>query len=156
MIEIYLSHACAMKMKRTFLLFLSLFSTVLFLSGGHAGDNRTESKNQPQTIKNITVEEAHTIIESTKNDTSLVIIDVRTPEEFNQEHIPGASNIDFRSNNFKEELNGLDKNKTYVIHCRSGARSAQALEMMRELGFREVYNMGGIIQWKEKGFPTTK
>lgn len=145
-----------MKMKRTFLLFLLLIPAVLLPNRGYAEDDQTESKNLPQTIKNITVEEAHTIIETTKNDNSLVIIDVRTPEEFNQEHITDASNIDFRSDNFKEELNRLDKNKTYVIHCRSGARSAQALEIMRELGFREVYNMGGIVQWKEKGFPTTE
>jgi len=96
------------------------------------------------------------IIQNNENSNNVVIIDVRTPEEFNQEHIQDASNIDFYSDNFKDELNKLDKTGTYVIHCRSGGRSSQALDIMRELGFREVYNMGGIIQWKEKGFPTTK
>ncbi len=145
-----------MKTKKTFLLFLFLISAVLLPNRGYAEDNQAESKNQDQTIKNITVDEAYTMIETNKNSGSVVIIDVRTPEEFNQEHIPDASNIDLHSDNFKEELNSLDKSKTYVIHCRSGARSAQALEIMRELGFREVYNMGGIVQWKEKGFPTTE
>jgi rhodanese-related sulfurtransferase len=153
-IEIYLSQGCAMN--KISLVFLFLIPTVLFLNRGYAENDQIESKNQPQTIKNITVEEAHAIIETNKNNNSLVIIDVRTPEEFNQEHIQDASNIDFYSDNFKEDLMKLDKTKTYVVHCRSGGRSSQTINLMRELGFREVYNMGGIIQWKEKGFPTTK
>lgn len=143
-------------MKKIPLLFLSLILAVLFLNTGYAENDQAELKTPPQTIKNITVEEAHAIIENNENNQSIVIIDVRTPEEFSQEHIKDASNIDFYSDDFKEDLNKLDKSKTYVIHCRSGSRSSQALEIMRELGFREVYNMGGIIQWKEKGLPTTK
>ena len=143
-------------MKKISLIFLSLTLTVLFLNIGYAENNQTESENRPQIIKNITVEEARTMIQSNENNSNLVIIDVRTPEEFNEEHIQDASNIDFYSDNFKDELNKLDKTRTYVIHCRSGGRSSQALDIMRELGFREVYNMGGIIQWEEKGFPTTK
>ncbi len=143
-------------MKELSVIFLSLILTVLFLNIGYAENDQTDSETKPQIIKNITVEEAHTIIQNNENSNNVAIIDVRTPEEFNQEHIQDASNIDFYSDNFKDELNKLDKTRTYVIHCRSGGRSSQALDIMRELGFREVYNMGGIIQWKEKGFPTTK
>ena len=143
-------------MKKISLIFLSLTLTVLFLKIGYAEDDQGESENRPQIIKNITVEEARIVIQKNENNNNLVIIDVRTPEEFSQEHIQDASNIDFYSGNFKDELNKLDKTKIYVIHCRSGGRSSQALDIMRELGFREVYNMGGIIQWKEKGFPTTQ
>jgi rhodanese-related sulfurtransferase len=143
-------------MKELSVIFLSLTLTVLYLKIGYAENDQTGSETGPQIIKNITVEEAHTIIQNNENSNNVVIIDVRTPEEFNQGHIQDASNIDFYSDNFKDELNKLDKTKTYVIHCRSGSRSAQALEMMKELGFKQVYNMGGIIQWKEKGFPTTK
>lgn len=143
-------------MKELSVIFLSLILTVLFLKIGYAENDQTDSETKPQIIKNITVEEAHTIIQNNENSNNVVIIDVRTPEEFDQEHIQDASNIDFYSDNFKDELNKLDKTRTYVIHCRSGGRSSQALDIMRELGFREVYNMGGIIQWKEKGFPTTK
>ncbi len=143
-------------MKELSVLFLSLTLTVLFLDIGYGENGQTGSATKPQVIKNITVEEARALIQNNQNGNNVVIIDVRTPEEFNQEHIQGASNIDFYSDNFKEELSNLDKTKTYVIHCRSGSRSAQALEMMKQLGFREVYNMGGIIQWKEKGLPTVK
>lgn len=143
-------------MKELSVIFVSLILTVLFLKIGYAENDQTDSETKPQIIKNITVEEAHTIIQNNENSNNVVIIDVRTPEEFDQEHIQDASNIDFYSDNFKDELNKLDKTRTYVIHCRSGGRSSQALDIMRELGFREVYNMGGIIQWKEKGLPTTK
>jgi rhodanese-related sulfurtransferase len=143
-------------MKELSVVFLSITLTVLFLKIGYAENDQTGSETRPQVIKNITVEEARTIIQNNEKVNNVVIIDVRTPDEFNQEHIQDASNIDFYSDNFKEELNKLDKARTYVIHCRSGSRSAQALEIMKELGFREVYNMGGIIQWKEKGLPTVK
>lgn len=143
-------------MRNISLIFLSLILTIPFLNKGYAEADHTESDTHPQIIKDITVEEAHSIIQNNENNNSLVIIDVRTPEEFNREHIQDASNIDFYSDNFKEELKKLDKTKTYVVHCRSGGRSSQTLNIMRELGFREVYNMGGIIHWKEKGFPTTK
>ena len=143
-------------MKKLSVIFIYLTLAVLLLKVGYAENDQTESETKPQVIKNITVEEAHAIIENNENSNNVVIIDVRKPEEFNQEHIQDATNIDFYSDNFKDELNKLDKTKTYVIHCRSGSRSAQALEMMKQLGFREAYNMGGIIQWKENGFPTTK
>lgn len=145
-----------MTIKKISLLFLSIILAFLFLDSAYAENEKTDSTNQPQIIKTITLEEAHAIIENNENNDSVVIIDVRTPEEFNQEHIKNAANIDYYSDNFKEDLNKLDKSKIYVIHCRSGARSSKALEIMRELGFREVYNMGGIIQWKENGLPTTK
>lgn len=138
-----------------FIFFLSIL-TVLSFNQGYAENDENESKSQPQIIKNITVEEAHTLIQKNENNGNLVIMDVRTPEEYNEEHIENSSNIDFYSDNFKEELNKLDKSKTYVIHCRSGSRSSNTLDLMKELGFREVYNMGGILQWKEEGLPTIK
>lgn len=143
-------------MKEFSFIFLSLTLAVLFLRIAHAENEQTGSETTPQIIKTITVDEAHTIIQNHDNGNNLVIIDVRTPEEFNNEHMQDATNIDYYSDDFNDELNKLDKTKTYVIHCRSGSRSAKALEIMKELGFREVYNMGGIIQWKENGFPTTK
>ena len=63
--------------------------------------------------------------------------------------------IDFYSDNFENELDKLDKNNTYLIYCRTGRRTGLTLSIMEELGFLRVYNMiGGITQWKEKGYPT--
>ena len=79
-----------------------------------------------------------------------VVLDVRTEDEFESGHIPNALNIDLRKGpGFIDELNALDKNKFYYVYCRSGARSAQAVKVMRDLGFSETYNLiGGILEWE--------
>ena len=79
-----------------------------------------------------------------------VILDVRTEEEFESGYIPNAKNIDLRMGlGFVDEINNLDKNKSYYVYCRSGARSAQAVQLMRDLGFNETYNLlGGILEWE--------
>ena len=79
-----------------------------------------------------------------------VVLDVRTEEEFESGYIPNAINIDIQMGNiFIDEINTLNKNKSYYVYCRSGARSAQAVQLMRDLGFNETYNLlGGILDWK--------
>jgi len=112
---------------------------------------------QVRIIEDITTQEAFTLIQNNKNNPDFVIIDVRTPEEFASEHIENALNIDYYSETFRDELNKLDKNKTYLVYCRSGGRSGNASTIMKELNFREAYNMlGGINVWKSEGLPTTK
>ena len=106
-----------------------------------------------QIIKNITPSQAYQLIK-TKNVT---ILDVRTPREFYSGHLPNAINIDFYSPTFKYKLSKLDKNKAYLIYCRTGHRSGIALKTMKELGFMEVYNMlGGITRWKYEGYPVVR
>ena len=114
-------------------------------------------ETQTQIIKNITPKEASTLIENNHDNLNFVIIDVRTPEEFAEERIDGAINLDYYAGTFEDELNKLDKNRTYVVYCRSGVRSGGTLDLMKELGFKEVYNiLGGIIAWKADVLPTIK
>ncbi len=108
-------------------------------------------------IEDITPQEAFTLIQSNQNNPDFVIIDVRTPQEFAEGHIENATNIDFYSEAFRDMLNNLDENKTYLVYCRSGGRSGSALDIMAELNFKEVYNVsGGIIAWNAEGLPTVK
>ena len=81
-----------------------------------------------------------------------VVLDVRTKDEFESGHIPNALNIDLRLGpGFIDKVNALNKNKFYYVYCRSGARSAQAVQVMRDLGFSETYNLiGGILDWEGK------
>lgn len=110
-----------------------------------------------QIIKNITPKEALTLIENNRDNPNFVILDVRTPEEFAEERIENTINLDYYTDTFEDELNKLDKNKPYVIYCRSGMRSGVTLDLMKELGFKEVYNiLGGIIAWKADVLPTIK
>jgi rhodanese-related sulfurtransferase len=84
----------------------------------------------------------------------IVTLDVRTPGEFNEGHIEGAQLIDFQSGNFENEIAALDKSKTYAVYCRSGNRSGQAVKVMREAGFNNLYNLnGGVIDWANAGLP---
>lgn len=88
--------------------------------------------------------------EQYQNDDNAFLLDVRTPEEFDESHIPGAVNIDiYKGQGFVYELEELDKSKTYYVYCRSGARSAKACEIMNELGFDNTFNLlGGIMAWE--------
>ena len=84
------------------------------------------------------------------SDNDYILIDVRTAEEFEELRIPGSINIDFYNpSNFIEQLQKLDKNRSYYVYCRTGSRSANTCELMKEMGFTNSYNlMGGITEWK--------
>lgn len=97
-------------------------------------------------MKDLTQEEWKQGITDQEN---VEILDVRTPDEFNEGYIPGAKNIDiYKGQGFLDEINQLDKSKEYYIYCRSGARSAQACALMQQQGFENTYNLrGGITEW---------
>ncbi|WP_461532348.1 rhodanese-like domain-containing protein [Sinomicrobium sp.] len=89
-------------------------------------------------------------VEQLGSNSDAVILDVRTADEFDEGYIPNAINIDIRQGQgFLDELEKLDKNKSYYVYCRSGARSAQACSVMEQLGFEEPHNLlGGILEWE--------
>ena len=80
------------------------------------------------------------------------ILDVRTPEEFEISRIPDSKNIDFYNpQNFMQGIEKLDKDNNYYIYCRTGVRSANSCALMKELGFKNTFNLiGGIVDWKGK------
>ena len=84
-----------------------------------------------------------------------IILDVRTKEECFESKIPGSLNIDYYSENFKDNLDSLDKNLNYYIYCRSGNRSGKTVIILRDKGFKNVYNLeGGILAWKKENYIT--
>lgn len=87
----------------------------------------------------------------------VLTLDVRTPGEFAEGYIEGARLIDFQSGNFENEIATLDKNATYAVYCRSGNRSGQAVKVMQDAGFTNVFNMnGGVIDWANAGLPLVR
>ncbi len=82
----------------------------------------------------------------------VVILDVRTPGEYQSGHIQGAQNLDFYAD-FEKAIQQLPKDKVYYLHCASGRRSASATEIMRKYGF-QAYNIGGYGTVVQAGFPT--
>jgi len=88
------------------------------------------------------------------SEEGVITLDVRTPGEFNEGHIEGALLIDFQGGNFENEIASLDKDKTYAVYCRSGNRSGQAVKVMSDAGFTNIYNLnGGVIDWAGAGLP---
>ncbi len=85
----------------------------------------------------------------------VIVLDVRTFEEFNQSHILDALNIDVQGDYFTADVTALDKSKSYAVYCRSGKRSVLASEVMGQMGIANVYNLtGGIMEWQESGRDT--
>ena len=110
-----------------------------------------------QLIEDVTAEQAFRLIEENKNDPDLLIIDVRTPQEYTDGHIEDAINMDFNSGAFGDEVRKLDRTKKYLVYCRSGNRSRGAINEMTQLGFEQVYHLYvGIVGWSDAGYPLVK
>ena len=85
------------------------------------------------------------------------ILDVRTPEEVAEGHLLGSSTVNFLSPDFSKEVQALNKNKTYLLYCRSGTRTRKAADAMQKIGFKHVYMLeGGINAWKDAGKEVVK
>jgi len=82
----------------------------------------------------------------------VVVLDVRTAQEFASGHLDGAVNIDLESGSFEADVQALDHDVAYALYCRSGNRSGQALTIMQEAGFADVAHLdGGIAAWQAAG-----
>lgn len=96
-------------------------------------------------------------IKQAKADTTAIILDVRTPGEYKEEHLAGAQQLDFlNSEAFDAGIKLLDKSHTYYVYCRSGKRSHNACIKMKKQGLKVFDLEGGILNWKKLVMPTTK
>jgi len=103
--------------------------------------------------KNLSVEEFAHVADDKQN----VILDVRTPEEFQAGHIPGALNLDVSATDFETKAALLDRSKVYLVHCASGVRSVRACDKLNHLDFPNLYNLpGGFRGWAKAGKPVEK
>jgi rhodanese-related sulfurtransferase len=106
---------------------------------------------------NLSPSEARELLGKRSGDPRFVLLDVRTPKEFSEERIEGAVMVDYLSPSFRDEVAKLDREKMYLVYCRTGNRTKGALQVMRELGFRNVLHLaGGITKWKDAGLPTVR
>lgn len=104
-------------------------------------------------VKHVESSEASKIIAEGK----VVIVDVRTPEEFKDGHIKGAKNIDISSGDFEAQLAKLDKSQPTLVHCQAGGRSSRALKTFEKLGFTQVIHLDdGFGGWEAAGKPVEK
>lgn len=131
---------CSLKRPAAILLLFALV-TLIGACGGEAAGVRVAP-----------VEDAAKIFESPPED--LVVLDVRTPEEFHAGHLDGAVMIDFYESDFAARIAELDRDVPYLLYCRSGNRSGSTADIMEDLGFTDVTDIGGgITSWVDAGQP---
>jgi rhodanese-related sulfurtransferase len=130
-----------------------LFAAVLsIVSVACAQNNESTSETTvnseiSQIAKDLDANEFKEKIESNKG----IVLDVRTADEVAEGKIDGAINIDFYSDNFKDEVAKLDKEQPVYVYCRSGGRSGKSMKILKDMGFTEVYNLlGGYGNWPFK------
>jgi phage shock protein E len=105
-------------------------------------------------FSDITPAQAAALIKEKGADPLFVILDTRTAQEFALNHIKEAKNIDIKSPDFMGSVAKLDKNGIYLAYCRGGRRSSKAMNLMKEWGFKTVYNLaGGLLGWQKENLP---
>jgi rhodanese-related sulfurtransferase len=103
------------------------------------------------TFELITPQDALKLIEE---HPEIVIIDIRPEVDYKKDHIPGAQNLDYDGHDFQHKAERLDKNKKYLIYCKSGVRSEYFMVKMKESGFEDVHAiLGGYMAWQVSKLP---
>ena len=108
-------------------------------------------------ITTVSAKQAADLIDKHSEDKDFAILDIRTPGEFQAGHLPDAILVDFYSQTFSDQLNRLDKEKSYLVYCRTGNRSTNSLGLFKKLKFDKIYHMStGISGWKSQDLPVVK
>lgn len=112
--------------------------------------NKTVSGNEIDLDPN----SAWEMIQENKDNSNFVLLDVRTPGEYEESHIEGSILINYQAPDFRDKIQKLSKDKTYLVYCRSGMRAAACIDIMMEKGFQKLHNVvGGIMGWENCGLP---
>ena len=105
-----------------------------------------------QQYKNVNAQEAKVMIDKG----GVVVVDVRTPQEYSGGHLQGAILANVNDPNFEANIKKISKDKKVIVYCAAGGRSANASGKMSSLGWKNVWNMtGGSSSWSSAGLPTT-
>ncbi len=139
-----------MNIKKSHLLFI----TFLYISLVSCGQKQKESSEDQSTESKVSLISPS---ELNKVSEDILLIDVRTPEEYASGHIENSVNIDFKADNFKELVAELDKNQDVYVYCKVGGRSGKSAKILEGMGFNKVYDLdGGILQWEKEEFKIVK
>lgn len=131
---------------------LLTFVLISFIACGQKENSKSNDANADQaSISLISPADLNSV------NKDIVLIDVRTPEEFASGHLENAVNMNYFDSDFDVQLKTLDKNKTVYLYCKSGRRSANAAEKLEDMGFVKIYDLeGGILSWQAKGLTLSK
>ena len=136
--------------------YLLLFAAVTLavnLDGPVIAAEPGSEKPSATAIKHVDAQQAQKLIA----DKQVIVLDIRTPGEFKKGRIADAKNIDFQGADFEQRIEGLDKSKSYLVHCASGGRSTHSLLLFKKHEFQSIYHLdGGIKAWEKAGLPVEK
>src|SRR5690554_642730 len=125
---------------------LTLFLGLILLLVGHLAVGQTEDAGKLLNAKKFYRE--------MEQEPSKIVLDVRTPEEFEAGHIKGALNINFYDEDFGQQLEMLEKGQPVFVYCKGGTRSNAAIEQLQQLGFGQIYDLkGGTMAWENNNLP---
>ena len=126
-----------------------------FVQPGCGEDKKPAAETAKGKSKDVSPDEAEKLI---KENPGIIILDVRSPEEFAEGHIKGAKNVNVHDAGFEKQVAGLDQTKPVIVHCGSGRRSTEALEEMgNKVKFPQIYHLNdGFRAWKAAGKPVEK
>jgi rhodanese-related sulfurtransferase len=146
MLIFYNAFVLGIKKKSTVDLFICFIFLLLIL---------LSCKGQPaKNYESINALTFHKKIDSIQN---VQLIDVRTPLEYNNQHLENSLNIDWNGETFEEEIRKLDKKNPVFVYCMKGGRSRKASKRLHDLGFKKVYELdGGVISWNNQSLPIIK
>lgn len=129
-------------------LFVVLMGTLLLWTTGCRTAGRAMGSTGPAVVTHLTPVGAADLV----SNNEVLVLDVRTPEEFADGHLAGAVNVDYKSEGFEAGLAALDSGSTVLVYCRSGNRSTRSLPALEKMGFERVFHLdGGFNAWKEAG-----
>ena len=114
-------------------------------------------KSSKREFKEVEPKEVFNILEKNRDNSDFVVLDVRTPEDYEEGHIENAYLLNIKSKDFGDELERMDKNRKYFVYCKTGRKSRKAVELMKERGYKEAHNIvGGMDKWKLRRLPVEK
>jgi rhodanese-related sulfurtransferase len=143
-------------LKKTLIFCAAFISLVSAYAQDCASQHLVKTK-ESHVIKTLEPKLTFEYIKKNRRNPNFVILDIRTPQEFQSGYIEGAINIDYYSPAFPADLDKLDKSKTYFIYCRTGRRTADAIRIMTQKGFKNIYKTSGdIVAWRAAGLPLVK
>ena len=131
-------------MKKTALLIISVLTVILFTGCSKSSDPDPAKESKAGSWQQITQQQAYELMQK---ETDYIILDVRTPEEFAQGHIPDAINIPNETIGTDRPQQLQDLDQMILVYCRSGNRSKQASEKLAKMGYTNVLEFGGINTW---------
>ena len=139
-------------MKRSLLSIIAMLTMVTLGCAKDTKDPKTSGKDK--WLTHLNAKEAKALLD--KKPAPLVL-DIRTPFELKSGTIPGAFPANYYGKDFEERVAKIDRKQPILLHCRSGGRSTESLEIFKKLKFQKIYHLdGGILAWQKEGFPIEK